>query len=211
MKMIHGLSDEQLKDPEMIHKLALEGESRLMWKENRFEPFYDYAGNNGGIAKLAQDYIDNPQEVRQSIDDIKWLGLKTASLWYVCLGGNGSIITLDVHNTRQSAGLGITIPDRYYAPKKRLSGNSRGRTDLWQISGKDYVRVENDLIGLFRKSRLVERNPAMLNECGDIDGSFVSALLWWPSTMHSRGESFNQLSLFSESRFFSPYSKNGDG
>jgi hypothetical protein len=206
MRRVNALSMDELKDPRIVYGLSRQNGGKLMWKEDRFTPAYEYMQTHSGIESVVKTFLQMPHEVRNELDDIKWLGLKTLSLWYLCLGGDSDILCLDVHNTRQAASLGLELSQKYYIPKRRKSGLTRSRIMAEQISGNDYLKLEKDLAKLFLESRLVEEFPSyLINASGKINGLFVSAMLWWPSVRGVRGESMDQYSLFDDTRFISPY------
>jgi thermostable 8-oxoguanine DNA glycosylase len=99
MKIVYNLSRQNLRFP-----------------EDRFTPFYKYSNKyKGGLTSLAQDILDNPRELREEItSNVKFMGLKTTSFWYLCLGGK-ELMTLDVHNLRQISNLDIIpIKESHY-------------------------------------------------------------------------------------------------
>lgn len=208
MGKIHKLSDSQVENAHTIYKALKKKPYSIWWLENRVAPFYKYVEEHGGVEQVVKQYLENPREMREELrKNVKWVELKTLSLWYTTLGGEGNLLCLDVHNTIQSQGLGIEIPESNYIPRERQNGITKGRKVHSQIVGKRYLRVEKELTDIFMNSKLVERYPKeFLNEKGELNGSFVSALLWWQATQGYRGNHAAQLKLFEEPpRFYNPF------
>jgi hypothetical protein len=208
MKKMHKLTDYQIEDVKEVYLAAKSKPYPIWWRENRVEPFYGYVSEHGGVETVIKQYLERPYETRAELRSIKWVELKTLSLWYTTLGGSGNLLCLDVHNTIQSKGLGIDIPKNNYIPRERTNGATKGRKVHSQIVGNLYLRVEKELTDIFMNSKLVERYPKeFLNEKRELNGSFVSALLWWQGTQGYRGNHAAQLTLFDDApRFQNPFS-----
>ena len=210
MKMLHSLSDEQMKDADLIYNIVKQ--SPIRWHtENRFEGAFNFMEQNGGIEKVVRDYIQNGFEVRNMLSkNVKYIQLKTATLWHLCLGGKDPLICLDIHVTRQLAHLGGNVRESSYIPQTRnLSKNSRKKREVSGLQPKEYLDAEKQVIDIMNNMGLIEKyRKEFFNGNGHLDGSMVNALLWWIGAKSFRGESFNQLEFFPEipkTSLISPY------
>lgn len=206
MNSLHGLTIEELRNPGLIYNIAREGE--LSWiKENKFEPALDYMKENGGIKEVVKTLLENPYNVRGELSRIKWLHLKSASLWYLALGGDESLLIIDSHNAGQAAALGIEVPEKTYFGYRVGSGKNEGKREKSSLSRGQYLQVEQDILNLVHTSNLREKYPKfLLNEKGTLDGGFLSILLWWTSVQAYRKMNLRQRDLFGMSdSFISPY------
>jgi hypothetical protein len=208
MQKMHKLTDYQIEDANKVYKVAKSSPYSIWWLENRVAPFYKYVEEHGGVEEVVKKYLEKPYEMRIELRQIKWVELKTLSLWYTTLGGTGNLLCLDIHNTIQSQGMGIDIPKNNYIPRERKNGVTQGRKVHSQIVGNRYLRVEKELTDIFMNSKLIERYPKeFLNKEGELNGSFVSALMWWQGTQGYRGNHASQLYLFNDVvRFKNPFS-----
>jgi hypothetical protein len=129
------------------------------------------------------------------VKHVKWLGMKTSSFWYMCLGGT-QLMTLDVHNLRQIGGLGIHVPEEHYRGEQR----GDGRTIVTIPSRAQYERIEADTLALLT-------GCAAVKNCRGPDGALVSALFWVTGAKATRGYNPLQHDMFETPRlsFVSPY------
>jgi hypothetical protein len=210
MNSLHGLTIEELRNPGLIYKIAKEGE--LSWMtENKFEPAFSYMKEHGGIKNVVRDFLENPHEMREELSKVKWLHLKSASLWHLALGGKESLLVLDSHNAGQAAALGIKVPEKAYIGYRVQSGKNEGKREKSSLTRTQYLQVEQDLIDLFFYSNIVAKYPTFfINENNNLDGGFLSILLWWTSVQAYRKLNLRQRDLFGMSdNFISPYRKRG--
>tara|TARA_Y100000034_G_scaffold129998_1_gene187484 strand:+ start:2264 stop:3217 length:954 start_codon:yes stop_codon:yes gene_type:complete len=206
IKDIHGLPLNELKDPETVYSKAKKGV--LKWlQQNKFEPLFEYMKNKGGIEKVVGEFIENPFEMRDEISKIKWIKNKSASLWYLTLGGDDSLIILDTHLSRQVASLGIDIPKEVIEGYIIQSGNNKGKRGRRSLSKGQYQRVEKDLTKILMSSNTVKRfSKEFINKDGKLNGCFTSIFLWWMAVQSYRNENLRQLNLLDLSdKFVSPY------
>lgn len=188
--MIKKLSDEDIKDPELVHKRAV---VCMRFKEDRFSSFYEFTQKyDDGILGLARDYLKNSKSLRLELNaKVNYVGLKTASFWNLCLGGK-ELMTLDVHNLRQIAGLDIVdIKESHYIGQRRKTTNKCIATTP---SDKDYLRIEKETLDYFKCFRLA--NPDFFDKGGDIDASFLTSLFWWEGVKKERGVNPYQITMF---------------
>ncbi|MDA3856206.1 MAG: hypothetical protein PF569_08165, partial [Candidatus Woesearchaeota archaeon] len=181
-------SDENLQDNEFVYNLSRQ---YLRFPEDRFTPFYKYSNKyKGGLTSLAQDILDNPRELREEItSNVKFMGLKTTSFWYLCLGGK-ELMTLDVHNLRQISNLDIIpIKESHYLGKRR----STGKCIPTGTSNKEYLKIEKEVQQYFRENMMTN---TFLFENGNLDSSFLTALFWWEGVKIERGINPYQTNLF---------------
>ncbi len=180
------------------------------WLEDRYSFAFQTIKKEGGMERIVRDYLGNPLEIRRELIKIKWVHCKTASFWYLCLGGK-ELMTLDVHNYRQLAGLGIKIdnPYLYIARVRPKSGNLATDT----ASPKEYEQIEADAL------RFLSQFPEFLD--GDkADGALATTLFWVAGAEAKRKGAFyrwnkrmgsKQTQLFNESpkrgslKFDSPF------
>lgn len=210
MQMLHGLSDEQIKDASLIYDLVKQ--SPIRWHTvNRFEDAFRFMEQNEGIEKIVKDYIENPFEVRDMLSkNVGYIQLKTATLWHLCLGGKAPLICLDIHLTRQLASMGGKVRESSYIPSiRKASTKSRKKREVNSLQPKEYLDAERQMIEIFENSNLVRQYQGkFMNGNGNLDGSMVNALLWWIGVKSFRGGSFNQFELFPmipKINFISPY------
>jgi len=197
--LTHDASLEQLMDVEYVDKKRAEAGCPC---KGRFKDALEYVnGYSGGIEKLAEEYLADPLETRRKIvKEVRWVAAKTASLWYLCLGGT-KLMCMDVHNYRQIHGLGIDINKHYYLGKPRSDG--RSITDTPEIS--KYEQIEQNVLGRFKDCE------ATMNGTG-IDASLITALFWTFGALTQRGVAFwkGMLDYVPKLDFVPPWSANRD-
>lgn len=88
--------------------------------DNRFAPIMTFIDEwRGGLSNLIDTLIEDPITMRRCFaDEVNYMSCKTSSLWYLCLGGP-ELMTLDRHNMRQLAGIGISVPNKYTVGRPR--------------------------------------------------------------------------------------------
>ena len=197
VRLVRELRDyslDRITDPNFVNRTAVKNGIRWASAENRYSPAFHYMEQNGGIDTVVNQFLSSQYETRRIlVEEVQWLAHKTASFWYFCLGGK-ELVTLDVHNFRQIAGLGINIPDSYYIPQpqktprkqvptgetetlslgfsvKTLTPRKKPRKDLESPSGKKYERIEAEIIDLARRT-------INLDNGREVDGSFLTTLFW---------------------------------
>ena len=158
---------------------------------------------SGGIEQLAQDYLHNPIEIRKRMEkEVLWIGMKTASFWYLCMGGT-ELMTLDRHNFKQIKGIGVEMKEGYYIPQLR---KNNGRKVIVGASKTDYTRIENEILELLK-------DEPKVHDDGKINAAFVTAIFWKTGAQFARGRHPNQLDLYDKVvplGFDSPYSRKDD-
>ena len=173
---------EYVSEDAFVHDKALE--HNLLWPENRYKPAFDFLKSlHGGIAQFASDYLLNPSAYRRELIHPKWISSKTASFWYLCLGGN-QLLTLDRHLFRQLAGLGVPISNpHFYIPKLRKNGRSKGKSVIVKPSLEEYEQIEHDAL-LF-----LSRFPSFT---GEHIGDMATSLFWTAGAEGKRKGAFCQ-------------------
>ena len=158
-------------------------------EKNRVDPAFRDIEKYRGIEGLVSDFKAAPMMMRDKlVQDVKWIAHKTASFWYLCLGGE-QLMTLDVHNYRQIAGLGVEVPEEFYRGKRR--GN--GKKELRTASVGEYIRIEQETLKLLN---------------GAVSGAMATTLFWLVGAKMQRGINLYQQGLFEEGtrlQFSSPY------
>ncbi len=192
-------SPEQLEQEGLVYSLA---QPSSRFPEDRFSPAINFAANySGGIGQLVQDYFANPAETRgKLVKEVKWLAHKTASFWYLCLGGT-QLMTLDIHNIRQIAGLAeIEIDRKFYSGASRRGGKTRGKKIVNALTPAEYLRLERETL------LLLGHIPALQDASGQPNGALITTLFWWAGAK-GRRENLRQLVLptMSITSFTSPY------
>ena len=192
-------------DPHLIEDgdavFARASKRKMRFPENRFSPALDYARKRpGGIEQLASDFLDQPHATREELrENAKWMGLKTASFWYLCLGGR-DLMTLDVHNLRQLGAIpGVSVSPDYYIAKPRQSGKTQGMFVTSSPSPREYLRIEQEAlqaVGIF---------PEFQTE-GKVQADLITTVFWWAGVRGARGV-VRQMDLPNVPRTFfrSPY------
>jgi len=173
---------DKVQDDSFVHTIGLE--SSLLWPENRYKLVFDFLKEySGGIGQFASDYLLNPFEGRRELTLPKWVSNKTASFWYLCLGGN-QLLTLDRHLFRQLAGLGVPVSNpHFYIPKLRKNGKSKGKSVIDTPSTEEYERVEKyslDFLSQF---------PELLSD-GKVDGALATSIFWAAGAEAKRNGAF---------------------
>lgn len=179
-------ADEVPKNLEFVTRRARQHGVRWGYVkgDNRLEPIYDYINHYGdlgygNIAELVADFRNNPISMReQLVKDVKWIAHKTASFWYLCLGGQ-ELMTLDIHNYRQIAGLGISIPETFYKGERRPNG----KKEIKSSSKKEYVRIEQETLELLD---------------GQVTGAQATSLFWLAGAKATRNMNLYQQDLFED-------------
>lgn len=150
------------------------------WLEDRYSFAFDAIDKAGGIERVVRDYLDNPLETRRELIKIKWIHCKTSSFWHLCLGGK-ELMTLDVHNYRQLAGLGVKIGNPYlYIPRIRPKSGNRA-TDTASL--KEYEQIERDAL------EFLSRFPEFLDN-GKVKGDLATTIFWVAGAEASRKGAF---------------------
>ncbi len=154
-----------------------------LWKENYLAQMGSEAGllftdrfgrvlefvqkYQGGIEGLAEDFLNSPLRVRRELMREKvYLAPKTASFWYLCIGGN-DLMTLDRHALRQARGFGLQIPRVFTRGRLRPAG--RYIVDQPRIA--EYEKLE---------ARIIDRATSIpeLRNGGKANAALVTVLLW---------------------------------
>jgi hypothetical protein len=163
--------------------------------ENRFSYISSYFKQHGATA-LAQQLLANPIETRrQLVNDVKWIAGKTGSFWYLTLGGR-ALLTMDVHNYRQLAGI-IPLDKKYTVGDIRATTGEQHPSQPSSLRG--YEEIEATSIEQLR-------NCPSLYTNGEFDGALVTGLFWTIGAMEFRGCHPSQHSLVKqELAFRSPY------
>src|SRR3989344_1338882 len=161
---------EEVQDDEFVHAKGLE--NSLLWPENRYKPAFDFLKSySGGAAQFSLDYLVSPLEKRDELTGTKWINNKTASFWYLCLGGD-QLLTIDRHLFRQLSGLGISVSNPHlYIPKLRKNGKSKGKSVIVSSSPEEYERVERDAL------EFLLQFPEFLSD-GRVDGALATSVFW---------------------------------
>lgn len=214
-EFVKSMRDEplkRLKDPVFVMNRAA-GHIRFKSTSDRYLPIFDFAKNYaGGIEGLANDLLSNPKAMRHSLDkDVNWVAYKTASFMHLCFGGK-ELMTLDIHNLRQIAGIGINVKDAYYLGRVRQSGLTKGMRIQVTPSKKDYDRIEEESLKLISDLDLPNQFPEFRNPDGSVNAAFATALFWWAGAQARRmGTGFFQGWLFEDNsapvKFESPFSE----
>jgi thermostable 8-oxoguanine DNA glycosylase len=195
MSKLRDFPLEDLRDPNKVWDVASKG---ARFPENRFEEPLNYA-TSVGIEQLAYDFLANPSDTREKlVKNAKWIGLKTASFWYLCFGGQ-DLMTLDIHNLRQLAALdGVNVDPRYFNGKRRESGKSKGKLVADGPSPREYRRIEKEAL------KLLAGFPEFNGE--GVRGDLATTVFWWAGVKGTR-RSVRQLDLpgMSSTTFVSPY------
>lgn len=196
---------EQLMDPAYIHKAWVETGARF--KENRFAPILSFmAGYPGGVGKLMQDYEARPRKTRDLLDEVKYIGPKSASFIGLCWGIRREVLTIDVHVLRQAAGMGIDVKPSHYLGARRASGKTKGRNIQTHPNGKEYMRIEQKLLDLVENSDLPNRFPVCRNPDGSLNTALLTTLFWWAGAKGKRTP-LEQAEIFPGGKFASPYER----
>lgn len=192
------LKEPEFTEPGKVYNLA---KPNLRFPEDRFSPALRFAAEyNGGIIELVRDYLIAPKEVRETlVTQVKWLAHKTASFWYLCLGGT-ELMTIDIHNLRQIATLGpISVDRSLYEGSARRGGKTKGKQIVKAISPREYKRIEDKVLSA------LGHIPCLKDKRGSSNGALITTLFWWAGAK-GRRESLQQQSLPGLERFVPPYS-----
>jgi len=177
--------------------------------KNIFAPAIEFMKAEGGALNVAQNYLNDPKEYRRYlVKNVKEMGEKLASMWYLCLGGDGEIMTLDRHVCRQAANIGADIGEEFYLGKVRSAGK-RGIMNLIEtMHGKRYIDKENEIINILKDIGIDKKYVEFSGSQG-INGTMITAMFWWIGVKHHRRYKINE--HFSKSTliklFPSPYTK----
>ncbi len=197
LELLHKEPTEALLDVGFLEKKAREG---TLLHANRFGPAINFVKTYGrGIEAVVDDYLSKPIEMRRKLaSEARYLAFKTASFWYLCLGGK-SLMTLDVHNYRQIAGLGIDVKPSHYDGRLRHDG----RNIVTDPSKAEYERIEKQTL------ELLQSQEELRDGDGKTDGGLLTSLFWITGAKIARGQQLRQMRLFGESpqlKFRMPYS-----
>lgn len=189
---IHIGNPDPLRDPDIVKNTAVTHGVRWssVREKNRVYPAFRYIeGYRHGIEGLVEDFKADSVGMRDKlVRDVKWIAHKTASFWYLCLGGE-QLMTLDVHNYRQIAGLGVDVPNEFYEAKRRKNGIKELKT----ASEREYVRIEQETLTLLN---------------GVVSGAMVTTLFWLVGAKMQRGINLYQQDILGKEtrlQFSSPY------
>jgi hypothetical protein len=201
-------SDNELDDPQyLVHH----GQQAALLHSNDPRRASDPAHNRflramteigPSIDAIAQKLLESPIPTRRELDRMRCnLAPKTASFWYLCMGG-AQLMTLDTHNYRQLAGLferteyDSIVHRTHYAGRLRTDGRSINTTP----SVKEYEQIEAAASALFGRC---PRAQAM----GGITPALATSLFWTIGAKKQRGINPAQKALFNEPKltFSSPY------
>lgn len=170
---------------------------------NRFYEVMDfidhYDFDEMPIVKLSRELLEHPMETRRMLAKAKCnLAPKTASFWYLCLGGR-ELMTLDTHNYRQIAGLGpIEVKKEHYeGGLRKIDGRMINTTP----SVRGYERIERETLEALACCELLR------DEGGKTDAALATALFWVAGAKAVRRNRPSQGTLFGERPFgfTSPY------
>lgn len=211
---IAALRDEPLKnikDPKILLTKASQLNMRFKRSDDRYSPVVNFIENyDGGIEKLADDILSNPKEMRDKLNkEVNWIAYKTASFIHMCFGGI-ELMTLDVHNLRQIAGIGIDMDPKYYEGTLRKSGLTKDMRIQVTPSEKQYRRIEAETLEKLASLNLRKKFPEFRGNNGDVNAAFVTSLFWWAGAQaRRRGKDFFQGWLIEPDppKFESPFSE----
>lgn len=148
-------------------------------KDNRFAPIMQFIDSwRGGLTGLIDTFIDDPVTVRRCFaDEVDYMSCKTTSLWYLCLGGP-ELMTLDRHNMRQLAGIGIDVPSRYTVGRSRIL-KKYGRRNV-----TDSIRTVDEYEDF--ESQAIERlsDIPWLHVDGYFSPARATCLFWYTGLLH---------------------------
>ena len=192
-----SLNDEPLarvSNGSFIYSMA---HPHLRFREDRFSPMFTHVNSHAkGIEGLTHDFLEDPTLREEMVREVNYVGPKTASFWHLCLGGK-KLLTLDVHNLRQLAGLGIDMKKGYHTPVPRSSGVTEGKKVVITPPHKDYYRIEQEAL------ELLVQFPELCSD-GEVNGALATSLFWWAGARAERGNTPGQGMLFG-APFKSPY------
>ncbi|MBI4144637.1 hypothetical protein HY493_00330 [Candidatus Woesearchaeota archaeon] len=200
-RSLHGVPLERLADVAFLQEQALQ--AGLIYQD-RFGPAAEFiAKHPGGIMRLARELLEKPGETRDMLTkEVNFINMKTASFWHLCLGGT-KLMTLDRHNYRQLAGLGLDIALEYYVAQPRKKDR---RKVLNYPDAKEYARIEEDA------KRLLGGEQTLQN-CTGLDCALATGIFWVVGALFARGTNLWQKDIFCEVpplKFSSPYSGRPD-
>jgi endonuclease III len=205
MHTVAGADLEYIKDANLVYEVAKHGDNKLGFKKNKYKEPFEFMESSGGIGKVVQSYLSDPYDFRKELRKVNWMGPKTAALWYNCIGGDESIMCIDVHLLRQCPSLGIELDKKYFIDRPRISKNGVEYRSRDSLPDRLYYGIEQRLLDIIEHSTLPEQYPDdLLNKHGRINGPFASLLMWWLTASDFRSK-MRQLKLFPEARFENPY------
>lgn len=197
--LTHGASLDQLTDNAFLEEKRRESGAPC---KGRFKEALDYMKERG-IENVARDYLADPVETRRTlVKDVKWLAAKTASFWYLCLGGK-RLMTMDVHNYRQLHGIGVDVDEHFFIGKRRDT-DDRPITTTPGLT--KYERIEQDVYARFQGCEAVKN-------CTGMDAALVTGVFWTVGAAVHRSGDPRQARLFDlpiQLPFETPYSANAD-
>ncbi|MGV8162060.1 MAG: hypothetical protein ACP5N2_01860 [Candidatus Nanoarchaeia archaeon] len=155
--------------------------------------FVKKEGKNGGIMEVVRKYMDDPLEYRKHmVKNVMHMGDKLASMWYLCLGGDDSILTLDRHVCRQLVNLGVELNSKYSLGNVRSTGRAGKRKIVETLTGKKYAAVESHALALLEQHNVGEDYSAFM--IGDhLHGGLITTLFWWQGVKHHRKYGLNPI------------------
>jgi hypothetical protein len=174
-------------------------------RKNRFKGAISFIDSYGGIELLAADLMVHPIETRRILNKAKCnLAPKTASFWYLCMGGR-ELMTLDTHNYRQLAGLlgndehgkPLVKPEYYEGKLRRTDGRSINTTPCM----RDYEMIERKALEALQCCK------ALRGSDGKTDAALATALFWITGAKVKRRHNPLQMNFFGDEqlRFESPF------
>jgi len=136
--------------------------------QNMLESAIEFIKSEGGSVAAANKYLSEPKGYRKHIvKNTQGIGEKLASAWYMHLGGDGEILTLNKHVCMQASNIGVNI--------------SRDA-----LKGKKYLETEENIINLLNEIGLGKKYPELLGAKG-LNGSMVTTLFWWMGVKNDAG------------------------
>jgi hypothetical protein len=174
-------------------------------RKNRFKGAVAFADNYGGIELLAADLLEHPIETRRLLNKQRCnLAPKTASFWYLCMGGR-ELMTLDTHNYRQLAGLlgndehgaPLVKPEYYEGKLRKTDGRSINTTPCMH----KYERIERKAL------EALQCCEALRGNSGRTDAALATALFWITGAKVKRRHNPLQMTFFGDEQleFESPF------
>lgn len=161
---------------------------------NQHEDLYSSAINffiqQGGPAGVVAKYLDNPLSYRDIIvRDVAHVAHKLASMYYLTLGGDQPLLTIDRHVARQIKNFHVPIETKYVSGHYRSAGNGK-RWVVETPSGNLYKRLEKETLNAL--TSLHGPVHDFLFASGTLHGGRATTLLWYPGYKFARGLSLQR-------------------